>query len=388
MKRFVAVENLLRDRILVADVYSMTIEYKTMEEIRKDLESGLEYDNAYIRNRGVFIKDKYIKCKGDIIIARYSDYAMLVNGKDIIIVNIPHIVMGIPEFKKAYNIPSTDGMNDEVDKFNAKLRLINELDYIAFAVNEEYSILCGVIKDVDKSKTIKIPKCVNIISRYVAGVSRDFDRQENMKIRIVGAERLLNMESLSIHEMVIENTIDEFKNLKYIGDHAFRFYVHKNLKLENIRYIGSNAFCFGEFESLYIEDGPIVIKDYAFQQCVKLRSVRLPAGLDEIPTGMFKGCSKLEKIETPSTCKIINKLAFDDCQSLESVILSEGLKHLQGYGIFDNCNKLKHLRIPKSVEYIDYTAIKSGGLKVLEIPQHLYEKYKFSSDVGCKILAY
>lgn len=54
------------------------------------------------------------------------------------------------------------------------------------------------------------------------------------------------------------------------------------------------------FDTVTIGDGPTVISDSCFYQCLRLKTVHLPNTLKELKYGAFQNCYKLESIEIPS----------------------------------------------------------------------------------------
>jgi hypothetical protein len=111
-----------------------------------------------------------------------------------------------------------------------------------------------------------------------------------------------------------------------------------------------------------------------FQSCKSLTSVTLPAGLKEIPANMFAGCTALKSITIPMGVTVIRKgafsrsgltsitipdsvteiegsggYAFSECKDLTSVVLSKGIKKLEG---FSGCTSLVSIVIPDGVEEI------------------------------------
>lgn len=54
----------------------------------------------------------------------------------------------------------------------------------------------------------------------------------------------------------------------------------------------------------FIPQGTKTIPDYAFEDCDDLKSIRIPASVEEIGIGIFQGCSNLEKIEVSPKNKV------------------------------------------------------------------------------------
>lgn len=101
-----------------------------------------------------------------------------------------------------------------------------------------------------------------------------------------------------------------------------------------------------------IENGIEKIGTSAFDWCCNLVEVVLPsASLTTIGTRAFKRCHSLKQIDLPSSVKAIEVEAFVHCNELSSVNLNGGLEVIDT-GAFANCPSLKHLYIPKSVQFL------------------------------------
>lgn len=115
------------------------------------------------------------------------------------------------------------------------------------------------------------------------------------------------------------------------------------------------------------------IEANAFENCVNLQTVTLPATIQSIGDNAFANCSSLnsvvflngselieigsqafyktniKKFTLPSSVQRIDSYAFAECSNLENIYLNEGLKSI-GSRAFDKCSKLKFVNIPASVE--------------------------------------
>ena len=101
-----------------------------------------------------------------------------------------------------------------------------------------------------------------------------------------------------------------------------------------------------------------------FRGCTALESVTIAAkGASEIAEGAFEGCTALKEIVIPQGVQGIQYNAFSGCTSLESVVLPDGLKYIHAWA-FENCTALKKIVIPQSVERIDGMAF--AGCTALE----------------------
>ncbi len=115
------------------------------------------------------------------------------------------------------------------------------------------------------------------------------------------------------------------------------------------------------------------IADYAFRDCVSLKSLTLPAYVTEIGVGAFYGCSSLETlafeegiqideikmasfmdcvsltaVELPATVVTVGEAAFYGCSALASVKVNEGTSMILKQA-FQNCTALATVELPASL---------------------------------------
>ncbi len=115
------------------------------------------------------------------------------------------------------------------------------------------------------------------------------------------------------------------------------------------------------------------IADYAFRDCVAIKTLNLPAYVTEIGVGAFVGCSsletltfaensqlaeikdsafmsciKLQEVELPASVLTVGSAAFYGCVALESVVISEGTTLVLSQA-FQNCTALASIQLPASL---------------------------------------
>ena len=96
-------------------------------------------------------------------------------------------------------------------------------------------------------------------------------------------------------------------------------------------------------EDVFVEDG--VTMDVAtFYYDVKLKTVRLPSDLREIPDSLFSNCVALETIEVPSRVVRIGDGAFYGT-SLSRIVIPDAVTTI-GCDAFGCCKKLKLVSLP------------------------------------------
>ena len=116
----------------------------------------------------------------------------------------------------------------------------------------------------------------------------------------------------------------------------------------SIGRLGTAAFESTGLTHVTIPDTVQQVDPAVFQNCTKLVSVKLPAGLAEIDQYMFANCISLQHVDMPDSITKINIYAFHNCTSLTSLALPKKLSSLS-VGCFDKCINLQHVVVPPSV---------------------------------------
>lgn len=123
-----------------------------------------------------------------------------------------------------------------------------------------------------------------------------------------------------------------------------------------VQCVGSSAFAESDVVRLTIAEGVEVIDSYAFRDCSKLESIRLPESLKKIDMSAFCGCTALKEIYIPAGVTELEMWAFADCSALETVVI-EGRLDTLGQESFRDCPRLKVLYLPETLTKIDPNAL-------------------------------
>lgn len=94
------------------------------------------------------------------------------------------------------------------------------------------------------------------------------------------------------------------------------------------------------------------IRDYAFMECIELKSVVLPQNLKRIGDNAFYHCIELESITLPQSLKTIGLCAFGDCFSLKSISIPKNLTTINNQA-FARCSSLKNISVKKGNKYFE-----------------------------------
>ena len=127
---------------------------------------------------------------------------------------------------------------------------------------------------------------------------------------------------------------------------------------EGITKIRGGAFCGIEsITEVIIPDGLTKIAANAFENCINLQHVRIPDTVTEI-SNAFQGCSKLETVKLPAGLERIPSTAFSGCRGLTQITIPEGVTRIDCLA-FSNCENLREITIPDSVTKIHEEAFKN-----------------------------
>ena len=112
------------------------------------------------------------------------------------------------------------------------------------------------------------------------------------------------------------------------------------------------------------------IAEEAFNNFYNLESLVLPSQLETVPYMAVAECVKLKSISIPATVVEIEDRAFENCRMLSSVAFAEnGALTRIGNWAFYNCHKLQHVTIPEGVTEIGEAAFfNCTYLKELTLP--------------------
>ncbi len=142
-------------------------------------------------------------------------------------------------------------------------------------------------------------------------------------------------------------------------------------------------------EAYTVQNGTVIIGDYAFGGNKSISVVNLPSDVKKIDAYAFNECTALSTVDLPDTVTVIGSQAFGRCTSLKSitipasvtdyesafyksgltsVVLENGVKKISQRA-FDECEKLVSIKIPSSVKTIEVCAFnKCTSLGKIEIP--------------------
>ena len=109
--------------------------------------------------------------------------------------------------------------------------------------------------------------------------------------------------------------------------------------------------------------------------CISLRRIILPEGLEEIGEGAFAYAIDLEYVNFPSSLRTIKRRCFSDCISLNvnPLVIPEGVEEIE-YMAFANCKSLNgNIILPKTLKIINAGAFFQSKITECSFPEGLEE---------------
>lgn len=206
------------------------------------------------------------------------------------------------------------------------------------------------------------------------------------------------------------NTINYDEESVWTAPSAFEETGWYNSQPDGILYHGKSACCYkGDFKvAEIIKEGTTVIVDglfysndvletieipdsveyigaMAFENCTKLKSIKLPKSLYAVLDETFLGCDSLEIVDLGGA-ESIGEYAFAYCPSLKEINLSESKIYEIGDSAFLSCVSLEKITLNSEMEYIGFAAfLDCEGLKSITVLNNVEEigddAFKYCDDL-------
>lgn len=166
----------------------------------------------------------------------------------------------------------------------------------------------------------------------------------------------------AFHDCESISTISIPSSIKTIGIAAFEGSSLVSITLnEGLTSIGATAFqhC-GNLESIEIPNSVITIGEGVFNDCKKIKSIKLSKSLKSLPSSFCPNCSSLTEIVIiPNSVTSIGDLAFYGCSSLTSLTIPSGVTTV-GNNTFNNLPALQSIVLysaPKNMLFFQCPAL-------------------------------
>jgi len=127
--------------------------------------------------------------------------------------------------------------------------------------------------------------------------------------------------------------------------------------IDNIRYADTYAFeVVDKTQTSYeLKENTRWIRERAFSNCTKLRSITIPNSVISIGEKAFSDCPRLTNVAIGNSVEVIGKAAFSGCKSIETIDIPNSVTAI-GESAFSNCSNLKNATIGSSVSTIGNSA--------------------------------
>ncbi|GMI09539.1 hypothetical protein TrLO_g1297 [Triparma laevis f. longispina] len=116
------------------------------------------------------------------------------------------------------------------------------------------------------------------------------------------------------------------------------------------------------------------VGENAFSYAVNLVVVDFPDGVERIGNDAFFGCTSLTTVSFPTMLTAIGEYAFHYCISLENVDLLHTNFQELGEGVVTECENLKSMTIPDSLQTLGGEVIR-GSSKLVPSNVAVWEEY-------------
>ena len=146
------------------------------------------------------------------------------------------------------------------------------------------------------------------------------------------------------------------KDITAISEYAF----YNCTKLTSVKMpksitkIREYAFCDSNLKSVDISANTITIGDYAFYSCNSFTSVTIPDGVTSIGDYAFQSCTSLTSITIPNSVISIGGYAFYGCSNITNVIIGDSINSI-GEEAFYGCSSITNIyckpTIPPAIHF-------------------------------------
>ena len=158
----------------------------------------------------------------------------------------------------------------------------------------------------------------------------------------------------------------------------------------NLDFAGNVKWTFSSDGTLTITGNDKILINTIFRTSQQIRKVIIEEGIEELPYGLFEGCTNLESVSLPSSLRKIDECVFKDCSSLKELVLPEGLEIIDamafqgctaleklsvpstikdiGYSVFENCSSLTDIQLSENLSILGESMFRNCGLKEITIP--------------------
>lgn len=245
----------------------------------------------------------------------------------------------IPTFDSYVNIPETTSNIPENE--SEQINLLYNVISSNFAESNEKNILNLLLAMADNGSILKDEYLQKVISYVNNLYANGNENASKFLVKIFGDFIVNPSEVTEIVSGTIKNTEIDKINVPF-----------------GVVKIGKKAFAsFKNLERVNLPNSVVSIDDEAFCDCSNLVVVNIPESVSDNNLGksVFENCTKLKYIKLPSNITIINKKTFKGDKCLTDVCLNQNLQII-GKEAFYGCDSLSYIEIPKNVKVFEEKA--------------------------------
>lgn len=242
-----------------------------------------------------------------------------------------------------------NGIEDEVNQFLFKNKsLIDAKDFISILnlgldvfglYGGQYELLCKKLWPDIKDNLVKYFE--NLPLYYF----RSIDIQSiNIPVGVKTLPSGIFHQCKNLKEVTIPNTVTTIENIAF--SHCIKL---RNIIIpDSVTTIGGLAFTECEnLEYVSISENIRTLDFGVFENCTNLSNIKIPNNCKKIQSFAFRGCTNLNSIIIPPNVNFIDHYAFSDCSRLKEVTFLGNTIELYRESLFENCKKLKVIKVPK-----------------------------------------
>lgn len=165
-----------------------------------------------------------------------------------------------------------------------------------------------------------------------------------------GANGLYGLDTNGEPFVLYDYELDDSGNavITAYNGNASAVYIPEKLDDYTVTGIGYRAFSQEEMQHVTIPNTVTTIDNYAFEDCLNLRSVTVGDSVTDLGNGAFEDCVSLSSVSLPDSLERLQSYVFNRCISLQSITLPKRLKAMQSFAF--GYTGLRQITIPKSLE--------------------------------------
>ena len=223
-----------------------------------------------------------------------------------------------------------------------KISSVEDLKDIAARLGSAFTELS--VKDYEKM-------CDCLQGDYIAddcGVLYSKDGRKVFLAPITSNEYMIKPGALAIASYAFNWHYYQYNGVLHTNKYSHEKIFTKLLIPDSVIAIGSEAFCDNTaIHDIIVSHKLEYIGQRAFSGCKKMMDFNLPSTVKYIEAEAFDGCcNAFKELTIPASVRHIGSHAFRGCITLEKVIFSGSVDKI-GSGIFDSCDKLSKIVVPK-----------------------------------------